>query len=66
MRGIVKKVDRLKGYGFILGDDGIEYFVHKSQLARGVKWEFIEQGMGVMFTEGGGAKGPRAEDVEPS
>jgi len=31
-RGVVKEYDRLKGFGFITGDDGEYYFVHVSGL----------------------------------
>lgn len=30
MKGIVKWFNRIKGYGFILGEDKEEYFVHIS------------------------------------
>ena len=29
MKGRVARVLDLKGFGFILGDDGVEYFIHK-------------------------------------
>ena len=28
MNGIVKEYDKQKGFGFILGEDGEDYFVH--------------------------------------
>jgi len=34
MEGTVKWFDRRKGYGFIAGDDGKEYFVHYSALQK--------------------------------
>ena len=32
MRGTVKFFDKQKGWGFIAGDDGTDYFVHYSNL----------------------------------
>ena len=32
MQGIVKTFDSEKGYGFIVGDDGKEYFIHYSNI----------------------------------
>lgn len=32
MNGTVKWFDAKKGYGFIVGDDGQDYFVHFSQI----------------------------------
>lgn len=38
MNGTVKWFDTRKGYGFIVGDDGQDYFVHYSQIqAEGYK-----------------------------
>ena len=34
MEGSVKWFNRQKGYGFIAGDDGQEYFVHHTALER--------------------------------
>ena len=32
MTGTVKWFNTQKGYGFIVGDDGLEYFVHYSNI----------------------------------
>ena len=32
MNGVIKWFNEKKGFGFILGDDGQEYFVHVSKL----------------------------------
>jgi len=66
MRGIFKKVTD-KGFGFIEGEDGTDYFVHKSSF-RG-KWfalmEEVEEGkkVPVEFDTDEGPKGPRADNV---
>lgn len=31
-KGTVKWYDTKKGYGFITGDDGVDYFVHQSNI----------------------------------
>ena len=36
-KGIVKEYDRLKGFGFITGQDGEDYFVHVSGLREHLK-----------------------------
>lgn len=62
---VTKVVDpRMKGFGFIKGDDGQEYFMHRSSCQ--VPWEGngqIEQGDRVAFTGTLNAKGFRALNV---
>ena len=62
MKGKIKTLRRDKGYAFILGTDGLEYFMHRSAL-RNVKIDDVEEGDEVEFTEGEGPKGLRAENV---
>ena len=37
MKGTVKFFNAEKGFGFIAADDGVEYFVHQTGLADGVR-----------------------------
>ena len=39
--GTVKEYDRIKGFGFIEGDDGYDYFVH----IRGLRMELQKRGL---------------------
>lgn len=44
MKGTVKWFDNKKGYGFIAGDDGKDYFVHYSKIStKGFKFLIPEQ-----------------------
>ena len=56
--GIVKFYNKEKGFGFIIGDDGTEIFVHMS----GIKEE-IKQNDRVEYEEQQGKKGLNAVKV---
>ena len=59
---IKRKTD--KGFGFIAGTDGTEYFFHQSACV-GTRFDDLREGQRVSFTIGQGPKGPRAENVKP-
>ena len=63
MKGHVKRVFADKGFGFIKGEDGVDYFVHHSAM-RGARLDELSANAPVTFQPGQGDKGPRAEDVE--
>ena len=60
MDGKVKFFNGTKGFGFIAGDDGKEYFVHKSGLAEGT---ILNENDEVTFEVVEGDRGPKAEKV---
>jgi CspA family cold shock protein len=60
MNGTVKKIVGDKGFGFILAQDGTEYFFHRSACAN---FEGLDLGTKVSFEVVPSPKGPRAEDV---
>ena len=51
-----------KGFGFIAGPDGKEYFFHQSAIY-GEGIADLREGDSVTFEVGEGPKGPRAENV---
>lgn len=59
MKGKVKFFNTMKGFGFIAGEDGKEYFVHKTGLKEGV---VINENDAVTFDVVEGDKGPKAEN----
>jgi len=61
VEGTVKFFNRMNRYGFINGDDGKTYFVHKTGLKEGVE---LDEGDRVSFKAVEGERGPKAEDVE--
>ena len=61
MNGKVKFFNRSKGFGFIVGDDGKEYFVHMSALGQGV---FLNENDDVTFEVEEGERGPKAVNVQ--
>jgi len=61
--GTIKKLVIEKGFGFIAGHDGTEYFFHRSSCPHA--WDSLVNGQSVTFTIVPSNKGPRAEAVEP-
>ena len=61
MEGTVKFFNQKKGYGFITGDDGDDYFVHHSQLPTGI---FPKENDKVSFEVKESEKGKQAENIQ--
>ncbi len=61
MKGTVKFFNAMKGFGFIAGDDGNEYFVHQTALAEGVT---LHENDAVTFDVEEGDRGPKAVNVK--
>ena len=60
MEGTVKFYNEKKGFGFISGDDGKDYFVHFSALPKGAR---LQTGEKVSFKPTEGDRGLKAEAV---
>ena len=60
MKGTVKFFNNTKGFGFIAGEDGKEYFVHQTGLKEGVS---IGENDAVEFDVEQGDRGPKAVNV---
>ena len=60
MKGTVKFFNSEKEFGFIAGEDGKEYFVHKTGLEEGVT---IDKDDAVTFEVEQGDRGPKAVKV---
>lgn len=60
MKGNVKFFNEVKGFGFITGEDGKEYFFHNSGLNEG---ESVDKGDSVTFEVEQGDKGPKASKI---
>ena len=62
MNGTIKTLTA-KGFGFVMGADGQEYFFHQSACT-GMRFDELREGQAVTFDKGQGPKGPRAENVK--
>ena len=58
--GVVRRLVRDKGFGFVQGDGQEEYFFHRSAAP---EFDSLTEGERVEFEPGRGAKCPRAENV---
>lgn len=63
MNGTVKRIVADRAFGFILADDGKEYFFHSTGVMDG-RFNELQEGQKVSFDPVSSQKGPRAEDVQ--
>ena len=59
MKGKIKRLIRLRGFGLISEENGEEVFFHRSTL-RGEDFDALQEGTSVEFEFTRGPKGPRA------
>jgi CspA family cold shock protein len=64
--GTVKKLVSERGFGFITGEDGNDYFFHRSSLAPSLDFDRLAGGEKVQFEIERDPKGARAKDVQPA
>ena len=62
LNGTIKRLVTDKGFGFILADDGNEYFFHNSACTQ-TRFDDMREGLAVTFDRGQGPKGPRGENI---
>ena len=62
--GTVKRVISERGFGFIVGEDGKEYFFHRDGLTSSVDFDRLDGGERVSFDTETGPKGERAVRVQ--
>jgi len=60
MKGTVKFFNRSKGFGFITGEDGADYYVHQTGINDDA---VLNQGDSVAFDVEKGERGPKAVNV---
>jgi CspA family cold shock protein len=60
--GMIKRLVRDRGFGFIRDDGGQEWFFHRSSVKTGT-FEQLNEGQRVSFDEEPSAKGPRAGNI---
>jgi cold shock CspA family protein len=65
LRGVIDRVFREDGYGFLVGDDGEQVYFHRNTLSGGLELQSIHEGQGVAFNIEPGEKGSQATVVVP-
>jgi cold shock protein len=61
--GSIARVIAERGFGFIAGDDGKQYFFHRDGLTSGLIFDDLAGGEKVTFEIEANPKGPRATQV---
>lgn len=61
--GTIKKVISERGFGFITGEDGKDYFFHRDGLAASLDFDRVALGERVEFDLQSSQRGPRAVNV---
>ena len=65
MTGTITRVVVDRGFGFIKGDNGTDYFFHRQEVGVGLDFAHLKSGDRIAFEEQQGPKGPRAGSVRP-
>jgi CspA family cold shock protein len=65
VNGTIKRLLADKGFGFVLAEDGTEYFFHQSACV-GCQFSDLREGQALTFEKEQGPKGPRARNVRPA
>ena len=63
MNGIIVRLYRGRGFGFIRRERDAEEFFFHCESVRGVDFDELAEGVAVIFEESPSAKGPRARNV---
>jgi cold shock protein len=64
--GTIKKLVSDRGFGFITGEDGKDYFFHRDGLAASLDFDRLMGGEKVQFDIESSPKGARAKNVQPA
>jgi len=64
--GIVDRVFREDGYGFVLTDDGEQVYFHRNSVKGGFAFEELEEGDRVALNVEAGDEGPQANAIHPA
>jgi len=64
--GSIKRIVSDRGFGFILAEDGKEYFFHRDGLAPSLDFDRLTGGERVQFDVEQSPRGPRAKNVQPA
>lgn len=63
MSGRIKKLEADRGFGFVAGEDGKDYFFHRSSVDGSTRFDELSVGDSVDFTVEPSDRGPRAGRV---
>jgi ribosomal subunit interface protein len=63
LRGKIARLVTEEGYGFIVAQDGREFFFRRESVASDKQWSTLTEGTEVRFSEHVGEKGPHASAV---
>jgi CspA family cold shock protein len=63
MDGVVKWFSSAKGYGFVVGDNDQEYFVHFKSIISDEPYKTLDEGQKVSFIPAEGSRGKVAGNV---
>jgi len=61
--GTIKKIVADRGFGFITGEDGKDYFFHRDALDATIDFDRLVGGEHVQFDPQPNPRGPRAVDI---